>query len=69
MKASDVAPAVPVVAVQGLTIAGVALPVWVQLVGLIYTLMLIIDKAPVVLERYRQMRAFLRKEKPDVKAD
>lgn len=47
--------ATPPVAVGGLTLFGIALSQWVVILTAIYTIFLIVDKLPTVIERGRQL--------------
>jgi hypothetical protein len=45
----------PTLATGGLVMFGVSLSNWVIIMTLVYTLFLIIDKVPVIIERVRQL--------------
>lgn len=47
--------AAPPIATGALTLFGVALSNWVIILSLVYTIFLLIDKLPVVIERLRQL--------------
>ena len=64
MKTENIAEAikaVPPIGVGGLSLCGLQLSEWVVIMTLIYTLFLIVDKLPVVLERARQFWDWLTK--------
>lgn len=51
----EVAKAAPPLSVGGLTMWGIPLAEWVLVFSLIYTALLIIDKLPVVIRRFRDL--------------
>lgn len=54
--------AAPPLGVAGLTIFGVSVADWAMLLTILYTLFLLIDKLPIVLERLRQFRRWLKEK-------
>lgn len=52
--------ATPPIATGGLVLFGVTLSNWVIILTLIYTVFLIVDKLPTVIERIKQFRAWLK---------
>lgn len=52
---NEVAKATPVGGIAGLKLFGVALPDWLVIATLIYTIMLIVEKSPVFWTRMRAM--------------
>lgn len=57
---NEVLAAAPPLSVGTLTLLGVSLDQWVLVLTLIYTIFLIIDKAPAVLQRLRRLWELLR---------
>lgn len=51
----EAAKASPPLSVGGLTLFGIPLPEWVMMGSAVYTVFLLIDKAPVVIERMCQL--------------
>lgn len=56
-EAVRVTPAVPG---AGLTLFGIPCPTWLTLLTIAYTIFLLIDKLPVVIERLKQFAAWLK---------
>lgn len=52
---TDAVMATPPTAVVGLTVYGIGLADWVYILSAVYTIFLIIDKAPVVFGHFRRL--------------
>lgn len=50
----------PPIATGGLVLFGVTLSNWVIILTLVYTIFLIVDKLPTVIERVKQFRAWVK---------
>lgn len=59
---AELAKALPPVGVGGLTLWGVQLSDWVLILSAIYTLFLLIDKFPTMVQRCRAFARWLKKE-------
>lgn len=59
----DAIMAAPPVGVGGLTLWGIHLNEWVLIGTLIYTVFLIVDKFPSVVQRMRELRAWIKKRR------
>lgn len=58
--AADMALATPPVAVGGLVLFGVALSNWALILTVVYTVFLLIDKAPVVIDRIKTFASWVK---------